>query len=177
MTIIKSPESGAKNIVNTKAHCKRNNIPKTTIDCIAWNFTKGSFSKSRKDLVFLSAQGRYRGHHQGAERKLCLGQDSNQQFPSQPVLFPSFGVCLQYCQLVQKTLPATKISACYLRDDSNRILGIASQIGQNRPPEYTQITWRVYLQTNPRPYHPEYQKDGAIINFDHLANFFRNGYT
>src|SRR4030043_2280492 len=90
-----------------------------------------SFSKSRKDLVFLSAQGRYRGHHQGAERKLCLGQDSNQQFPSQPVLFPSFGVCLHSCQLVHATLPATEIPACYLRDDSSRILGIASQIGQN----------------------------------------------
>src|SRR5512139_3904919 len=133
-----------------------------------------SFSKSRKDLVFLSAQGRYRGHHQGAERKLCLGQDSNQQFSSQPVLFPSFGVCLQSCQLVQETLPATEIPACHLRDDSSRILGIASQIGQNRPPEYTQITCRVYRQTNLGPHYPEYQKNEAIINFNHFAKLFSN---
>ena len=132
---------------------------------------------TRKDLVFLSTSSRYRNHHQRVERKLCFGQNSYQQFSSQPPLFSPFIAGLQYRQLVQKALLATKISGCYLRDDSNRILGIASQIGQNRPPEYTQITCRVYLQTNPRPYHPEYQKDGAIINFDHLANFFRNGYT
>ena len=131
-------------------------------------------SKSRKDLVFLSAQGSDRGHHPGAERKLCLGQDSNQQFPSQLILFLSSAVCLQYCQLVQKTLPTTEIPACYLRDDSNGILGIASKIGQNRPPEYTQITFRVYLPTNPGSHYPEYQKDQAIINFNHFAKIFRN---
>ena len=88
-------------------------------------------SQSRKDLVFLSAQGSDRSHHQGAERKLCLGQDSNQQFPSQPVLFPSLAVCLQSCQLVQETLPTSKISECNLRDDSDRILSPACKIGQN----------------------------------------------
>jgi len=132
-------------------------------------------SQSRRGLVFLSTQGSDRSHYQGAERKLCLGQDSNQQFPSQPVLFPSLAVRLQSCQLVQETLPTSKISECNLRDHSDRILSPPCKIGQDATPECSQITQRVYLQTNLGSCHPKYQKDEIIIDFDQFVNFFRNG--
>ena len=132
-------------------------------------------SPSRRDLVFLSTQGSDRGHYQGTESKLCFDQDSNQQFPSQPILFPSLGVCLQSCQLVQKALPTAKIPTSYLRDDSNRIPGIASQISQNTTSECTQIACRVHIQKDPGSYHPKYQKDEALINFYHFAKFLSNG--
>jgi len=129
-------------------------------------------SQSRRDLVFLSGKGIDRSHYQEAERKLCLGQDSHQQFPSQPVLFPALAVRLQSRQLVQETLPTSKISQCNLRDHSDRILSPSCKIGQDATPECSQITQRVYLQTNPGSYHPEYQKDEIIINFNQLVHLF-----
>ncbi len=131
-------------------------------------------TQSGRDLVFLSAQGSDRSHHQRAERKLRLGQDSNQQFPSQPVLFLSLAVRLQSCQLVQETLSPSKISECNLRDHSDRVLSPPCKIGQDATSECTQITQRVYLQTDLGSYHPEYQKDQIIINFNQFVNFFRN---
>src|SRR4030043_800215 len=121
-------------------------------------------SQSRRDLVFLSTQGSDRSHYQGAERKLCLGQNSNQQFPSQPVLFPSLAVRLQSHQLVQETLPTSKISECNLRDDSDRIFSPPCKIGQVAAPKRSQITQRVYLKTDLGSYHPEDQRDKTIIN-------------
>ena len=128
-------------------------------------------SQSRRDLVFLSVQGSDRGHYQGAERKLCFGQDSNQQFPGQPVLFPSLIVRLQSRQLVQENLSASKISACNLRNHSDRILSPSCKIGQNGPSEYTQITLGVYFQSNLGPYYSEYRKDETIVNFHQFAKF------
>ena len=134
-------------------------------------------SQIRRDLVFLSAKGIDRSDYPGAEGKLCLGQDSNQQFPSQPVLFPAIAIRLQPRQLVQETLPPSKISEGILRDHSDRILSPPGKIGENRPSEYTQITLRVYFQGNHGPYYPEYQKNGAIVNFDQLVKFPTNRHS
>ena len=129
-------------------------------------------SQSRRDLVFLSAKGIDRSHYPGAERKLCLGQDSNQQFPGQPVLFSSPAIRLQSRQLVQETLPTSKISEGNLRDHSDRIFSPPGKIGQDATPESSQITQRVYLQTDPGSYHPEYQKNETVINFNQLVIIF-----
>ena len=130
--------------------------------------------QSRRDLVFLSAQGSDRGHYQGTERKLCFGQDSDQQFPSQPVLFPSLAVRLQSRQLVQENLSASKISECNLRDHSDRIFSPPCKIGQVATPQRSQITQRVYLKTDLGSYHPEDQRDETIINFNQFVIFLRN---
>jgi hypothetical protein len=134
-------------------------------------------SPSRRDLVFLSAQSSDRGHHQGTKSKLCFGQDSNQQFPGQPVLFPSLAVRLQSRQLVQETLPTSKISECNFRDHSDRILSSPCEIGQGATPQCSQVTQRVYLQSNPGPCYPEYQKDEAIVNFHQFAKFLTNRHS
>jgi hypothetical protein len=76
--------------------------------------------------------------------------------------------------LVQEALPASKISECNLGDHSDRIVSPSRKIGQNRPSEYTQITLRVYLQSNLESYYPEYQKDEALVNFKQFATFFSN---
>ncbi len=118
---------------------------------------------TRKDLVFLSAPNCYRNHHQRVERKLCFGQDSHQQYSSQPTVFSAFTARLQYRQLVQKTLLATEIPECHLRDHSNGIPGIACKVSQKGPSKYPQITHGVYLQTNTGSHYPEYSKDGPVI--------------
>ena len=134
-------------------------------------------SQSRRDLVFLSAQGSNRDHYQGTESKLCFGQNSNQQFPGQPVLLPSLAVRLQSRQLVQENLFTSKISACNLGDHSDGILSPPCKIGQVATSERSQITQRVYLQNNLGPYYPEYQKDEVIINFHQFVNFPRYKYS
>src|SRR5208337_1467988 len=128
-------------------------------------------SQSRRDLVFLSAKGIDRSHYPGTERKLCLGEDSHQQFPSQPVLFPALALRLQSRQLVQETLLTSKISECNLRDHPDRIHSASSKIGQKTTSECPQITQRVYLSADPGSYPSEYQKDEGIINFP-ICNFF-----
>jgi len=104
--------------------------------------------KSRKNLVFLQVPSSRRSPHQGTERKLCFSQNSNQQLSGQSGLFFFAPFCLQYRQLVQESLFASKISECYLRNHSDRVLGITSQISQNRPSECTQITGRIYFRAN-----------------------------
>ena len=136
-----------------------------------------TLSQSRRGLVFLSAQGSDRGHYQGTERKLRLGQDSNQQFSSQSVLFPSPAVCLQSRQLVQEDLSASKISECNLRDYSDGILSPSRKIGQNRSSEFTQIIFSVSFQGNLGPYYPEYQKDEALVIFRQFAKSLINRHS
>jgi hypothetical protein len=136
-----------------------------------------SSSPCRRDLVFLSAQDSHRGHYPRAERKLCFGQDSHQQFSSQSVLFPSFAVCLQSRQLVQKNLPTSKISEGHLRDHSDRILSSSREISQHRPSESSQTPLGVYFQGNFGSYYSKYQKDETIVNFYQFANFYRIEYS
>jgi hypothetical protein len=76
--------------------------------------------------------------------------------------------------LVQETLPTSEISECNLRDHSDRILSPSCKIGQNTTSECSQITQRVYFQTEPGFYRPEYQKDETLVNFKQFATFFRN---
>jgi hypothetical protein len=69
-------------------------------------------------------------------------------------------------------MSTSKISECNPRDNSDRILSPPCKIGQDATPECSQITQRVYLQTDPGSYHPEYQKNEIIINFNQLVIFF-----
>ena len=111
--------------------------------------------EARKSLVFLQTPSIYRSSYQRTERKLCSGQDSNQQLPSQSGLFFSAPFCLQYRQLVQKALSSTEIPECYIRNYSDRVPGIAGQIGQIKEPECTQITSRIYSPTDIGSYYSE----------------------
>ena len=52
------------------------------------------------------------------------------------------------------------------RYHSDRILSPLGKIGQDATPECSQITERVYLQIDLGSYHPEYQKNEIIINFN-----------
>ena len=118
-------------------------------------YQQGSRPSEAKDLLFLSAKSRDRNYHQGIERKFRFSQNPNQQLPGQSNLFFFAPFCLQYRQLVQETLSTTEISECYLRNHSDRVLSITSQVGQNRPPEYTQITSRIYLRANIETHYSE----------------------
>ena len=55
---------------------------------------------------------------------------------------------------------------------SRRILSPPGKIGQDATPECSQIAQRVYLQTDPGSYHPEYKKNEIIITFNQLVNLF-----
>ncbi len=113
------------------------------------------FTPSGGNLVFLSAQGSHRSDHPRAERKLRLGQNPDQEFPSQPVLFPSLVVRLQSGQLVQEALSPPTISECNLRDDSHRTPSPPCKIGQNTASKCSQITQRVYFETDLGFYRPK----------------------
>ena len=96
-----------------------------------------SFPKTPKYLVFLQRPSTHRKGYQRTRRKFCPGQDSNQQLSGKSSLFLFASFCLQHCQLVQETLSTSEISERYFRNYSNRVLGIASQIGQSRKQKCT----------------------------------------
>ena len=112
------------------------------------SFCNQSPFESRKGLVFLQTPSNHRSPYQGTQRELCSWPNPNQQLPCQSGLFFFTPFRLQHRQLVQETLPTTEISECCFRDYSDRVLSIAREISKNRQPQHTQITSRIYLQTN-----------------------------
>jgi len=102
----------------------------------------------RECLVFLSGESSHRNLYQRTQTRLCACQNSNEQIPSQSVLFPFTSLCLQYRQLVQTDLFTTTIPECYSGNYSHRTSGLTGKAGQIRKQKCTQTTGGVYFQTS-----------------------------
>lgn len=97
----------------------------------------------REHLVFLSRPGCDRNTHQRTEGKLCIGQDSYEQFSCQPSVLLPASIGLRHRQLVSTDMLAGVFSKCYTSNNTDGISCIACTADKIRQQECAAIAGRV----------------------------------
>ena len=97
-------------------------------------------------LVFLPGPGGHRSAYQRAQRKLRVGQNTNEFFFGQSNLFLFAVIRVQSHQLVQKNVLAERISKLNITDNSHRTTGAPRSFGQTGQSAYSQFTQQLHLQ-------------------------------
>ena len=98
-------------------------------------------------IPILQPKGNDRKKQSGIPIRLSVRQNPNKNMDSQCRFFPITLIRGQYCPLVQKNLPAQKISYDNARYDTHRFFGFTGKIDQTRQSKYFAFTKR--LQSSP----------------------------
>ena len=134
---------------STPAHNRRTYSPANTfysaqvcLPCVNYQFA----IKSRVSMAILQRACSSRIKYQRTKVGLFSSQNTYKEILSKRDLFSSAFIRLQYRQLVQTAVSASRISVNYITNLPHRILDVASKISKNRASKFTQIASTLCLQ-------------------------------